>query len=154
MGCRTAKPQDAGRPCHAQHSFILVACTARPPPLHHHPDHPHPIASTPPSTHLAHSARPSASPPQAPTAAASPYPIPVFTMAAKMQQGGRPGGSRFAQFKLVLLGRQLHGTVVGTCIANYLQESPPSERCVDRYQGSLERANMFCSRHLCCALSK
>ena len=26
------------------------------------------------------------------------------TMAQRMQQGGRPGGARFAQFKLVLLG--------------------------------------------------
>lgn len=25
-------------------------------------------------------------------------------MAQRMQQGGRPGGARFAQFKLVLLG--------------------------------------------------
>jgi len=29
---------------------------------------------------------------------------PPPTMAARMQQAGRPGGSRFAQFKLVLLG--------------------------------------------------
>lgn len=28
-------------------------------------------------------------------------------MAARMQQGGRPGGARFAQFKLVLLGKAL-----------------------------------------------
>src|SRR5262249_54364659 len=30
--------------------------------------------------------------------------LPPPTMAARMQQSGRPGGSRFAQFKLVLLG--------------------------------------------------
>jgi hypothetical protein len=29
-------------------------------------------------------------------------------MAARMQQGGRPGGARFAQFKLVLLGALLY----------------------------------------------
>ena len=28
-------------------------------------------------------------------------------MAARMQQGGRPGGARFAQFKLVLLGAEV-----------------------------------------------
>ncbi|KAF2454274.1 ras family-domain-containing protein [Lineolata rhizophorae] len=32
-------------------------------------------------------------------------------MAARMQQGGRPGGSRFAQFKLVLLGESAVGKV-------------------------------------------
>jgi hypothetical protein len=31
-------------------------------------------------------------------------------MSARVQQGGRPGGSRFAQFKLVLLGRRCQTT--------------------------------------------
>ncbi|KAA8614628.1 Ras-domain-containing protein [Pyrenophora tritici-repentis] len=32
-------------------------------------------------------------------------------MSARMQQGQRPGGSRFAQFKLVLLGESAVGKV-------------------------------------------
>lgn len=28
-------------------------------------------------------------------------------MASRVQQGGRPGGARFAQFKLVLLGMRM-----------------------------------------------
>ena len=36
-------------------------------------------------------------------------------MAARAQQGGRPGGARFAQFKLVLLGAHMK-TLAGAVI--------------------------------------
>ena len=49
-------------------------------------------------------------------------------MASRAQQGGRPGGARFAQFKLVLLGmRRWHAVKYGRG-ADHVQVNLLSER--------------------------
>jgi hypothetical protein len=52
-------------------------------------------------------------------------------MSARQQQMGRPGGARFAQFKLVLLGMpNLPSDTLRFCMLTmFSQASPPSERC-------------------------
>lgn len=52
-------------------------------------------------------------------------------MSARQQQMGRPGGARFAQFKLVLLGMPaLHpDTPTSRMLTLLSQVNPPSERC-------------------------
>lgn len=59
-------------------------------------------------------------------------------MAARMQQGGRPGGARFAQFKLVLLGtytRSPCGALEDADMpqASLLSESPRSSSASLKY---------------------
>lgn len=50
-------------------------------------------------------------------------------MAQRMQQGGRPGGARFAQFKLVLLGwLRSHVESLRARYADSLKVNPLSER--------------------------
>lgn len=53
-------------------------------------------------------------------------------MSARMQHGGRPGGSRFAQFKLVLLGMFYFQECLCYPLLMLLQENQLSERCVAR----------------------
>ena len=49
-------------------------------------------------------------------------------MAARMQQGGRPGGARFAQFKLVLLGANTDAYWEAGQVVNITQGNLRSER--------------------------
>jgi hypothetical protein len=64
-------------------------------------------------------------------------------MSARQQQMGRPGGARFAQFKLVLLGMpNLRPTRFTPCMLTTLsQANPPSARCAtteEAYQPSTD----------------
>jgi hypothetical protein len=67
--------------------------------------------------HISHTSRPHVHPPP--------------NMSARQQQMGRPGGARFAQFKLVLLGMpNLPPDTLRICMLTMLsQANPPSERC-------------------------
>ena len=49
-------------------------------------------------------------------------------MSQRVQQGGRPGGSRYAQFKLVLLGMLRYSRVFAVHIADNTQVNPLLER--------------------------
>jgi hypothetical protein len=66
-------------------------------------------------------------------------------MSARQQQMGRPGGARFAQFKLVLLGMpNLRPTHFTSCMLTTLsQANPPSARCA-----TTEEAYQSRTRHL------
>lgn len=66
-------------------------------------------------------------------------------MAQRMQQGGRPGGARFAQFKLVLLGVYRLEENALVCRTNTAQASPRSERA--RLSSALSRYDTASIRH-------
>jgi len=69
-------------------------------------------------------------------------------MSARQQQMGRPGGARFAQFKLVLLGMpDLLSDAPRICMLTMLsQANPPSERCATTYQTSPRTRRLTNSR--------